>query len=114
MGTSGIGLNNVMFFSDREDNNAHFALSNSVVNGITFATLAQTGGEINFQNVQGCTQLIADKINLSDIRLARCAFGGGGLQPGPVNVPEPISIGLFAAGLAGVGWQRRRARQLRS
>jgi hypothetical protein len=36
---------------------------------------AQYGdGEISLNNVQGCTQIAADKINLNNIRLVNCAF----------------------------------------
>lgn len=103
VGTGGIGLDDILFYSDRPDSNAHFDFSNSVVNGVAFWSLGASGGEIGFDDVQGCTQLVADKINLSDVRLSRCAFAPG------APVPEPSSIILFSAGLIGtlVGRFRR-------
>jgi len=69
----GMGLNNVIFYSDREDSAQHFNFNNAILNGVAFWTLAETGGEINISNAQGCTQLIADKINLNNVRFTRCA-----------------------------------------
>jgi prealbumin domain-containing protein/PEP-CTERM motif-containing protein len=74
VGDGGIGLNNVLFFSDRQENGQHFNFSNTVLNGVAFWTLANEGGEISIDNAQGCTQLIADKIVLNDVRFCRCAF----------------------------------------
>jgi len=72
----GMGLNNVVFYSDRPDNNQHFNFDNTILNGIAFWSLDERGGEININNAQGCTQLIADKINLNDVRFTRCAPDG--------------------------------------
>ena len=85
VGNSGIGLESVLFFSDKNDNNAHFSFDNTVLNGVAFWTLANTGGEIVINNAQGCTQLVADKINLNDVRFCRCAF----------DLPELASIGDY-------------------
>ncbi len=73
-GKSGIGLNAILFYSDRQDNAQHFNFNNSVVNGVAFWSVGARGGEITFNNAQGCTQLVADKINLNDVRFCRCGF----------------------------------------
>lgn len=105
VGDGGIGLNSVLFYSNRPTTGAHFSFSNTVLNGVAFWTLANEGGEINVSNGQGCTQFVSDKITLNDVRFARCAF-----------VPEPrgaslVAIGLAAALIATSGWGlRRRAR----
>ena len=112
VGNSGIGMDSVLFFSDKQDNNQHFNFNNTVLNGIAFWSLGQQGGEIHIDNSQGCVQLVADKINLNNVRFNRCAFGeltGLGLEP----VPEPSSIVLLGAGaifVLGVRWRKRSKR----
>jgi hypothetical protein len=95
VGTGGIGLDSVVFVSDRENNNQHFNFNNTVLNGVAFWSLALSGGAININNAQGCTQLVADKITLNNVRFNRCAF-----------VPEPATAALV--GLAGLAMMRRR------
>ena len=107
-----IGLNNVLFFSEKPDNNEHFNISNSVINGAAFWTTAQTGGEINVNNSQGCTQLVADKINLNDVRYNRCSFSTKlykefTYEP-KVRVPEPGSVIALAFIGGGIFLTRRR------
>ena len=61
------------------------------------------GGEITFNNVQGCLQAVADKINLNDVRLNNCHF-----------VPEPrtgLLLGLGLARLVAVTSRRSSVRQ---
>lgn len=99
VGNGGIGLNSVLFYSDRAKNGQHFNFSNTVLNGVAFWTLANTGGEINIDNAQGCTQLVADKITLNDVRFNRCAF-----------TPEPGSAMLLGAGIAAFIARRTRRR----
>jgi hypothetical protein len=97
-GDGGIGLNSIVFYSDREDNAEHFNFNNTVINGVAFWSMgpyltdpiSQPGGEININNAQGCTQLIADKVTLNDVRFTRCAG---------VLVPEPGTFGLTGLGL---------------
>lgn len=99
-GDGGIGLESVVFFSNRPDTNSHFNFSNTVLNGVAFWSLGKQGGEINIDNAQCCTQLISDKITLNDVRFTRCAFGA--------SVPEPnLGILLSVAGLGLVGALRR-------
>ena len=106
VGDGGIGLNNVLFYTDKPDNNQHIKLEDSIVNGVAFWDLSTDGGEITFNNVQGCTQGVADKINLNDVRLNNCAFIANPDSPG-APVPEPHAALLFAVGLTTVGWQLR-------
>ncbi|MCW5768741.1 MAG: hypothetical protein KIT19_08645 [Phycisphaeraceae bacterium] len=95
IGNSGIGLGSVLFVTDREDNSQHFNISNAVINGVAFWSLGLRGGEININNAQGCTQLIADKINLNDVRFCGCGFN---IVPAPGAVLT-LSMGvLFGAG----------------
>lgn len=99
-----IGLQNILFFSSKDDNNQHFNFSNTVLNGAAFWTTAQQGGEINIDNAQGCTQLVADKITLNDVRFNRCAF----YPEPPMDVPEPATLTLFSLGAGALVLFRRR------
>ena len=101
VGDSGIGLDDVMFFSDKDDNDTHFGLSNVVLNGIAFWDLSEFAdpSEINFNNVQGCTQAVGNKLNTGqNVRLTRCGFA---------PVPEPNTGLLLALGLVGLAQLRR-------
>ena len=100
-GNGGIGLNSILFYSNRPQNGTQFSFSNTVLNGVAFWNLGQAGGEVNVSNGQGCTQFVSDKITLNDVRFARCSF-----------VPEPQSSNLLAIVLATVavvssGWGLR-------
>ena len=99
---AGLGLESVLFYSNRPDNGQHFNFSNTVLNGVAFWSLGMEGGEINVSNGQGCTQFVSDKITLNDVRFARCAF-----------VPEPshsslVAVALAALAIAASGWGLRR------
>lgn len=96
VGDGGIGLNSVLFYTDRQTNNQHFNFSNTILNGVAFWSLGLAGGEININNAQGCTQLIADKITLNDVRFNGCAF----------LAPTPGTAAIF--GIAGLTFARRR------
>jgi len=100
IGNGGIGLNNVVFYTDRADNNSHFGFSNTVINGVAFWSLAMTGGEINIDNSQGCTQLIADKVNLSDVRFNRCAPDGDRMVGGSGHIIDNTSLLVTGAQLS--------------
>jgi len=107
VGDGGIGLTNVLFYTDKPDNNQHVSVNDAILNGVSFWDLGDSGGEITFNNVQGCTQAVGDKINLNDVRLNPCGF----------SVPEP-GAGLYAlVGLllsAAGGGRRRSGGSLRS
>ncbi|MBX3406868.1 MAG: hypothetical protein KF869_08905 [Phycisphaeraceae bacterium] len=98
IGNGGIDLGSVLFYSDRQTNNQHFNFNNTVIHGVAFWTVGLAGGEININNAQGCTQLIADKITLNDVRFCQCGF---------VPVPAPGAAGLLGLGAL---WAIRRRR----
>ena len=107
VGNGGIGLNSVLFFSDKDDNNTHFSFNNTILNGVAFWSVGAdgpgtTGGGITVSNGQGCTQLVADKVTLSDVRFGRCA----------AVVPEPSPLPLVAIGLVGLVAIARRQRRM--
>jgi len=72
LGSGGIALGDVLFYTDKPDNDSHFSFSSALVNGVAFWDLGGTSGEVAFNNVQGCTQVVGDKLNLNDVRLTRC------------------------------------------
>jgi len=94
-----IESNNVLFYTDQDDNDTHFGFSNVELEGVAFWSLGDSGGEISMDNVNGCTQLIADTVDLSDVNLSTCNFA---------PVPEPITMSLLAFGSLGVLKRRRR------
>ena len=92
-----IGMNNILFYADNENNDTHFNFNNTIINGAAFWSLGDNGGVININNAQGCTQLIADVISLDDVRFNRCAFGEM-----PMTVPDGGAT-LALLGLSGPG-----------
>ena len=92
-----IGSNNVLFYTDQLENDTHFNMNNTIINGAAFWSLGSSDiAEININNAQGCTQLIAEDINLDDVRFTRCVFN-----------PEPTSLILFGLSLGAVVTRRR-------
>ena len=73
VGTGGIGLNNVMFVTFQNSADAHFSITSSVINGVAFWSLGTNGGRISVNQSQGCTQLVADELDMNDSRFFRCA-----------------------------------------
>ncbi|AQQ69829.1 hypothetical protein SMSP2_00163 [Limihaloglobus sulfuriphilus] len=88
LGDGGIDYTSVMFFS--EHNNYDF--SNAILSGVAFWSLGEEKTTISMSNVQGCTQLIADVVELDNVRLSQCQ--GAGFTP----IPEPATAILFTIG----------------
>ncbi|NJM55007.1 MAG: VPDSG-CTERM sorting domain-containing protein [Verrucomicrobiae bacterium] len=100
-----IGMNNILFYADNENNDTHFDFNNTIINGAAFWSLGNNGGVININNAQGCTQLIADTISLDDVRFNRCAFGEM-----PMTVPDAgSSLALLAISALGIAAIRRKS-----
>jgi len=104
VGNGGIGLTNVLFYTDKPDNNQHVKVNDAILNGVSFWDLGDAGGEITFNNVQGCMQAVGDKINLNNVRLNQCGFA----------VPEPgsglyLGVGLLLSAAGGAGGRRKGA-----
>ncbi len=97
LGDGGIGEHNVLFYTDQEEDDTHFDFSNAILNHVAFWSLSDAGGSIGISNAQGCTQLIADIVDLDNVRFGRCA-----------HAPEPGSLALL--GLGGLVLLRRRTR----
>lgn len=100
-----MGTSNVVLVTFKEDNNTHFGLSNTVINGVAlwdlFRDIDSTADvpEISFDNVSGCTHIIGDKVAMSSqIHLGNCGFAG--------VIPEPGSLALL--GLSGLALLVRR------
>lgn len=105
-----LGLMDVLIVSLRQDNASHFSFSNSNINGVAFWDMwrdvgaTSDPGEVVWNNVSGCTQILGDKINLSsDNYLSNCGFRGL-----TVDVSEPEHIVFFSMMLFVVGWYGRR------
>lgn len=99
---SSLGMHNVLFYNGVENQEA-FNLSNIAsvdvmgIRGVAFWALGDKA-EININNGNGCTQLVADKINLNNVDLSLCA------PPITVQqVPEPSSLILVLLGTASAG-----------
>ena len=100
-----IGTENVVFFTEQTENDSHFNMNNVILNGAAFWSLGSSDiAEIVINNAQGCTQLIAEDINLSDVRFNRCAFSD---LPYLSTIPEPSTLCLAALGLICLGHRRR-------
>lgn len=86
-GNGGMGLRSILFYTDQNENDTHFSFSNTILNGVAFWSLSDAGGSIDISNAQGCTQLVADVVDMDDVRLNRCSY-----------IPEPTMICLLGVG----------------
>ncbi|MEM8680713.1 MAG: PEP-CTERM sorting domain-containing protein [Planctomycetota bacterium] len=107
IGSGGIGVNNVLFFTDQDNNNGHFNFQNTVFNGVAFWDLSDfDGADLAVDNAQGCAQFIAEQIVMNDVRLNWC---GASPVPSLNMIPEPsASYLLLAAGVMVTFVRRRR------
>ncbi|QOJ13309.1 MAG: hypothetical protein HRU75_01075 [Planctomycetia bacterium] len=83
IGTGGMDINSVLFYSIRPDNSSHFEISNSIINGFAFWSLGEEGASIVVSQAQGCAQFVADKISIDGSRLCNCGFA-------PAIVAAPV------------------------
>ncbi|MGI9341462.1 MAG: hypothetical protein ACR2QV_01345 [Gammaproteobacteria bacterium] len=101
IGNGGIGLNNVVIVSLATGNDAHFDLSNTLINGVALWDIGADMGNMSLDNVSGCTQLVAGDVDIQNVRLSRCGFDA-------TLVPVPAAAWLFGSALVGlIGWRRR-------
>lgn len=104
VGPGGIGTNNVLFYADGSERKTD--ASNATIDGIAFWDLGLSNGEILFSNVTGCSQVVADKVDFSNVQLSNC---GVRFSTFSTAVPEMNTMLLVAIGLAGLAMRRRLA-----
>ncbi len=110
LGDGGIELGSVMFYTDQDENDTHFKFNNMIVNGVAFWSLSDVGGVIHVNNGQGCTQFVADQINLQDVRFNYCEHSPS-ITPQSEPIPTPAAAGLGFPLLALIGLTRPRRRR---
>ena len=94
----------MLFYTDGSEHVTD--VSNATINGIAFWDLGLSNGEILFSNVQGCSQVVADKVNFSNVQLSNC---GVRVSTFSTAVPEMNTMLLVAIGLATLAMRRRLA-----
>jgi len=99
LGDGGIGSGNVLFYTDQDSTDTLFNFQNVILSRAAFWSLGDGGGSIEVDNGQGCTQFIADTVNLQDVRFNLCA------------VPEPGTLAVLSLG--GLALLRRRTARKR-
>jgi hypothetical protein len=100
VGDTGMDLNSMLFFTDQSESDTHFDIDNSILNGVALWSLGENGGDIDISNAQGCVQLIADIVDLDDVRFVRSAF---------TTIPAPGGLAVLAMGALGLRRRRRDA-----
>ncbi len=103
MGNGGIQPGSILVYTDQDENDTHFDFSNALINGVAFWSLGDNGGEITVSNAQGCTQLVADVVDLDDVRFGGCSFGSA------EAIPEPATIALIGIGALAMLRRRRQS-----
>ncbi|GAB6051975.1 hypothetical protein JCM17960_07950 [Magnetospira thiophila] len=74
-----------------------------------YGTLAQTAGNVLFgREGNGAIQFLGEVTSISWYADRTESYYGFNVGAAAVTVPEPASLALFAGGLAGLGWLRRR------
>jgi len=103
VGNGGIGLGNVLFFSNKTSD--AFKFSNTVLNGIAFWALDLQDSKLDVSNgMQGCTQLIANEVLLSNVRISRCAFKFIDFPVGGSLIPIDMTTVLLAGTQMTAAW----------
>ncbi len=97
IGNGGIGLNNVMFFTNQVESDTHFSVSNAILNGVALWSLGSNGGVIDISNAQGSVQLVADIVDMDNVRFLRSSF-----------IPAPGTALVLLTGGTLLGRRRRR------
>lgn len=71
------------------------------IKSVSFWALGEHA-EININNAIGCTQLVADKINLNDVDLQLCAFDPDMGEGTPIPLPAAVWSGVALLGVVAV------------
>jgi len=96
LGDGGIHSSSVLFYTDQASTDTIFSFQNVILSRVAFWSLGDGGGSIEVDNGQGCTQFIADMVNLQDVRFNQCA------------APEPGTMAVLAIGGSLALFRRRR------
>jgi hypothetical protein len=100
IGNGGIGLNNVLIVGD-DSSQQQFDISNTNINGVALWDLSGGDSNLSVDNMSGCTQLVGSDVDISNVRLSRCAFDAS-------VIPIPGAVWLFGSAIGLLGWFRAR------
>ena len=123
-----IGANNVLFLVDSKDGNGSFTFNNVEFFGYSFWDYSGIGlkNEAVWNNVRGCGQVVADKVNFNNVSMVGCEFEPETTTtetpptttetpptttetPTTGSVSEPMSLALLGFGLAIASLRLRRS-----